>query len=104
MKYTIESLRPRLEQFLTPLLNRAGFEVSYELRSPENPHPEVENPEVTVVFSGDDVELLLANRAELLVSARAPFDGSYPPPSRRSFSRSHSMPMTIACCASKSCA
>jgi spoIIIJ-associated protein len=68
MKYTIESLRPRVEHFLTPLLDRAGFEVSYELRSPENPHPEVENPEVTVVFSGDVVELLLANRAELLLA------------------------------------
>jgi spoIIIJ-associated protein len=68
MKYTVESLRPRIEQFLTPLLNRSGFDVSYELRSPENPHPEVENPDVTVVFSGEDVELLLANRAELLLA------------------------------------
>jgi spoIIIJ-associated protein len=68
MKYSIDSLRPRLEQFLTPVLQQAGFEVSFELRSPENPHPEVENPDVTVVFSGADVELLLANRAELLLA------------------------------------
>jgi len=68
MKYSIDSLRPRLEQFLTPVLQQAGFEVSFELRAPENPHPEVENPEVTVVFSGVDVELLLANRAELLLA------------------------------------
>lgn len=68
MKYSIDSLRPRLEQFLTPVLQQAGFEVSFDLRAPENPHPEVENPEVTVVFSGVDVELLLANRAELLLA------------------------------------
>lgn len=68
MKYTVESLRPRIEQFLNPLLDHAGFEVSYDLRSQENPHPEVENPEVTVVFSGSDVDLLLANRAELLLA------------------------------------
>jgi spoIIIJ-associated protein len=68
MKYSIDSLRTRLEQFLTPVLQQAGFEVSFELRAPENPHPEVENPEVTVVFSGVDVELLLANRAELLLA------------------------------------
>lgn len=68
MKYTVESLRPKIEQFLTPLLGHAGFELSYDLRSLENPHPEVENPEVTVVFGGSDVELLLANRAELLLA------------------------------------
>jgi spoIIIJ-associated protein len=68
MKYTVESLRPKIDQFLAPLLNHAGFDVSYDLRSVENPHPEVENPEVTVVFSGNDVELLLANRAELLLA------------------------------------
>jgi spoIIIJ-associated protein len=68
MKYTVETLRPKLEEFLNPLLSRAGFEVSYELRSPTNPHPEVENPEVTVNFSGPDVDLLLTNRAELLLA------------------------------------
>jgi spoIIIJ-associated protein len=68
MKYTIESLRPKIEQFLNPLLGHAGLAVSYHLRSPENPHPEVENPEVTVVFSGMDVDLLLANRAEVLLA------------------------------------
>lgn len=68
MKYTVDSLRPKLEEFLTPLLERAGLELSFELRAAENPHPEVENPEVTVNFAGSDVELLLANRAELLVA------------------------------------
>jgi spoIIIJ-associated protein len=68
MKYSVDSLRPRLEQFLTPVLKQADFELSYELREPENPHPEVENPEVTVVFAGPDVDLLLANRAELLLA------------------------------------
>ena len=68
MKYSVESLRPKLDEFLLPLLEHAGLDVSYELRSVENPHPEVENPEVTVVFTGPDVELLLANRAELILA------------------------------------
>jgi len=68
MKYTVESLTPKLDQFLAPLIEQAGFDVKYVLRSLENPHPEVENPEVTVVFNGPDVELLLANRAELLLA------------------------------------
>ncbi|MBV9035474.1 MAG: single-stranded DNA-binding protein [Acidobacteriaceae bacterium] len=68
MKYTVDSLRPKLDCFLPSLLEHAGFELSYQLQAPENPHPEVENPEVTVQFSGSDVELLLANRAELLLA------------------------------------
>ena len=68
MKYTVESLGPKLDQFLLPLLEHAGLHVTYELRAPENPHPEVENPEVTVNFAGTDVDLLLANRAEVLLA------------------------------------
>jgi spoIIIJ-associated protein len=68
MKYTVESLRPKLDEFLHPLLGHAGLDLSYEMRSAENPHPEVENPEVTVLFSGSDVDLLLENRAELLLA------------------------------------
>ena len=68
MKYTVASLRPELDQFLVPLLQHAGFDLSYELQTITNPHPEVENPDVTVCFSGEDVDLLLANRGELLLS------------------------------------
>jgi spoIIIJ-associated protein len=68
MKYTVDSLRPRLDQFLNPLLSRGGLALSYELRASENPHPEVENPDVTVNFAGEDVDLLLANRGELLLA------------------------------------
>lgn len=68
MRYTVDSLRPKLDQFLQPLIEHAGFDFDYELATPENRHPEVENPEVTVQFSGPDVELLLANRAELLLA------------------------------------
>src|SRR5690348_14462284 len=68
MKYTVDSLRPRLDQFLNPLLSRAGLALTYDLRNSENPHPEVENPDVTVNFAGEDVELLLANRGELLLA------------------------------------
>lgn len=68
MKYTVDSLRPRLDQFLNPLIARAGLALTYDLRTSENPHPEVENPDVTVNFAGEDVELLLGNRGELLLA------------------------------------
>jgi spoIIIJ-associated protein len=68
MKYTIESMKPKLDQFLQPILSTAGFELEYELAETKSPHPEVENPEVTIKFSGNDVDLLLANRGELLLA------------------------------------
>ncbi|MFL6351588.1 MAG: protein jag [Bryobacteraceae bacterium] len=68
MKYTVDWLQPKLDKFLRPLLQRAGLELTYELRTRENPHPEVENPEVTVTFQGGDVEFLLNNRAEVLLA------------------------------------
>lgn len=68
MKYTVESLKPKLDAFLAPVLQHSGFALSYQLLALENPHPEVENPEVTVKFSGNDVDLLLENRAELLLA------------------------------------
>ena len=68
MKYTVESIKPKLDQFLQPILSTAGFELEYELAETKSPHPEVENPEVTIKFSGNDVDLLLANRGELLLA------------------------------------
>src|SRR5271165_4490727 len=68
MKYTVESIKPKLDQFLQPILSTAGFELEYELSETRSPHPEVENPEVTIKFTGDDVDLLLANRGELLLA------------------------------------
>ncbi len=67
-KYTVESIGPRLDAFLRPLLDRAGFELTYELTEGRSAHPEYESPEVTVQFKGPDVDLLLANKAELLLA------------------------------------
>jgi spoIIIJ-associated protein len=67
-KYTVETLAPRLSAFLRPILKTAGFELTYELVEGESVHPEYESPEVTVQFKGPDVDLLLANKAELLLA------------------------------------
>ena len=67
-KYTVDSVGPRLNEFLLPLLKQAGFTLTYELAESESVHPEFESPEVTVKFAGSDVDLLLANRAELLLA------------------------------------
>jgi len=67
-KYTVDSLSPRLNEFLRPLLKRAGLTLDYDMVETESVHPEYESPEVTVQFKGADVELLLGNRAELLLA------------------------------------
>jgi spoIIIJ-associated protein len=67
-KYTVESIGPRLNEFLRPLLKRAGFALDYDLLETESVHPEFESPEVTLQFKGPDVDLVLANRAELLLA------------------------------------
>ena len=67
-KYTVETIGPRLNEFLRPLLKRAGFALDYDLVETESVHPEFESPEVTLQFKGPDVDLVLANRAELLLA------------------------------------
>lgn len=68
MKYTVDSIKEKLDQFLKPILSEASFALSYEFTHTPSPHPEVENPDVTVQFSGADVDLLLANRGDLLLA------------------------------------
>jgi spoIIIJ-associated protein len=67
-KYTVDSISPRLDDFLRPLLKRAGLALDYMLVETEPVHPEYESPEVTVQFKGADVDMLLGNRAELLLA------------------------------------
>lgn len=67
-KYTVEALTPKIEPFLAQILKHAGFRLEFEITPGEVPHPEIENPEVVVRFRGPDVELLLENRAELLLA------------------------------------
>ena len=57
-----------MSEFLRPILDRAGFELDYDLAAGESVHPEYESPEVTLKFKGPDVDLLLANKAELLLA------------------------------------
>jgi len=67
-KYTVDSVAPKIDQFLKPLLRQAGFQVNYDAAEGESVNPDFENPEVVVRFSGQDVDLLLANKAELLLA------------------------------------
>src|SRR5258708_7224040 len=67
-KYTLSEAGPRIEQFLDRVFQLAGFKLDYAVSEGETPHPDFENPDLLVRFSGSDVDLLLANKAELLLA------------------------------------
>jgi len=67
-KYTLAESKPRIEQFLNKIFGLAGFKLDYAVAEGETPHPDFENPDLMVRFSGADVDLLLSNKAELLLA------------------------------------
>jgi spoIIIJ-associated protein len=67
-KYTLDEAGPRIEDFLDLVFDLAGFDLDYEVSEGETPHPDFENPDLLVRFSGPDTDLLLANKAELLLA------------------------------------
>jgi len=67
-KYAVSSIGPRTDKFLKTVLSDAGFRVDFELRDVEAAEDDFETPDVVVKFTGPDVELLLTNKAELLLA------------------------------------
>jgi spoIIIJ-associated protein len=67
-KYAVEELGPKIDGFLKATIAQGGFELTYEISEGDSSNPDIENPEVMVKFAGPDVELLLMNRAELLLA------------------------------------
>jgi len=67
-KYAIAEVGPRITEFLEPILETAGIDVTPAVSEPEARFTDFENPEILVEFSGPDLDLLLENRAELLLA------------------------------------
>jgi spoIIIJ-associated protein len=67
-KYTLAESGPRIEDFLKQVCRLAGFSLQFTVAEGETPHPDFENPDLMVRFTGSDVDLLLANKAELLLA------------------------------------
>jgi spoIIIJ-associated protein len=67
-KYTIAGIGPKIEQFLGPVIRITGFDLNWEIEQGQHLHPDFEDPEIVVKFSGPDVDLLLANKAELMLA------------------------------------
>ena len=67
-KYTLAETGPRIEDFLKHVCKLAGFSLQFAVAEGETPHPDFENPDLMVRFTGADVDLLLSNKAELLLA------------------------------------
>jgi spoIIIJ-associated protein len=67
-KYSVASIGIKIDGFLQSTLDNGGFKVTYEIQDQQSSGDEFETPDVVVKFSGADVDLLLTNRAELLLA------------------------------------
>jgi len=67
IEWTVESLGPKIDEFLNPVLDAADFDVDYDIFEVHD-GLEIIGPELTVDFEGRDARLLLRRRAELLLA------------------------------------
>lgn len=66
--WTIEEVGPRVESFLRPLLKTAGWSLNFKIGNSSSMDPAFERPDLTVEFDGHDLDILLANKGELLLA------------------------------------
>ncbi|MDR3700895.1 MAG: R3H domain-containing nucleic acid-binding protein [Candidatus Sulfopaludibacter sp.] len=67
-KYSVSLVGLKIDGFLGTTLQDGGFRLSYDIQDVESSDGDFETPDVMVKFTGPDVDLLLANRAELLLA------------------------------------
>lgn len=67
-KYQIEQYEDKIGDFLDVLLDAIDIDIDYEFVEGTSTYPEIENPDIVVRFSGPEADLLLQNKAELLLA------------------------------------
>lgn len=67
-KYSAASTGPRIDAFLRTVLDDGGFKLNYDIQDVDPAEEDFETPDVVVRFTGPDVDLLLANKAEMLLA------------------------------------
>lgn len=67
-KYSVTTIGLRIDGFLGATLQAGGFDVQYDIEDVAAAEGDFETPDVMVKFTGPDVDLLLSNRAELLLA------------------------------------
>ena len=66
--YTVKEHGETISDFLDIILDEGNFELDYDIGPPLRYDPDFDRPDLVVAFEGDDVEYLLANKAELLLA------------------------------------
>ena len=75
--YKVESSGFRISGFLDMVIGDMGLELSFELLEGQHLHPDLEDPDILVKFSGPDVDMLLApSRLSIATKVTDPLDGS----------------------------
>jgi spoIIIJ-associated protein len=67
-RYAVATVGARVEDFLKAILGDSGLHLKFEIHDAEPAQDDFETPDVEVKFSGQDVDLLLTNKAELLLA------------------------------------
>jgi spoIIIJ-associated protein len=67
-KYAVATIGARMQGFLQTILRDASLHVNFEIYDADPAQDDFETPEVEVKFTGPDVDLLLTNKAELLLA------------------------------------
>ena len=65
---TVENSAEPIQAFLKSILEKAGLSLTFQVGPGESLHPEIENPHVLVKFGGRDLDILMENKAELLLA------------------------------------
>jgi spoIIIJ-associated protein len=67
-KYTVDLTGPSIEEFLDMVFDHLDLDVEYEILEGQHLHPDLEDPDLLVKFTGPEVDALLANKAELMLA------------------------------------
>ena len=67
-KYSVASIGPRIDSFLRATLQAGGFRINFDMGDVQTADGDFETPDMVVKFNGPDVDMLLTNRAELLLA------------------------------------
>lgn len=67
-KYTVAETGPKIEAFLQRILPLTGFNVSFGITDGVSANYTFETPDLVVQFTGEDVDILVANKAEVMLA------------------------------------
>lgn len=67
-KYTVEQHGKQISDFLSALIRNASFELDFKVAPPVHFDPDFEHPDIKIEFTGEDIDILLANKGELLLA------------------------------------